>query len=335
MSTNVSQSAWWKRRPSAKRLLPVEQRGVLSALLAMGIILTLASPFFLTPANIGNLLVGVALVGIVAAGETVVMLSGGLDISVGSIVALAGVVSALVLTATHDAGSAILAGIAVGALAGFANGFIITTLRINALIVTLATLSIYLGLTYIVADGKAVGATDAAFSWIGNGGIFGIPNPIITLVVVFVVGHFILTYTTIGRNIYAMGGNAEAARLSGLNLSVYRIGLYTASGFLAGVSGVILTARLGSGQPIAGAGLELTAIAAVVLGGTSLSGGVGSMFGTALGVLVLGTLSNGLILLRIPAFYQFLARGTVLLLAVGLDHYRGRLGNLMERRSKR
>ncbi len=324
-----------RRRSKLQRLLPPELRGVLTALVVLCIILSFASPFFLTPANISNLLVGVALVGIVAAGETFVMLSGGLDISVGSIVALAGVVAAIVLTETQSAAVAVLAGVGIGAIAGIANGLIITQLRINALIVTLATMSIYLGLTYIVADGKAVGATDSTFSWIGNGSILGIPNPIIVLVLVFAIGHFILAYTTLGRNIYAIGGNAEAARLSGIDLTRYRIGLYTASGALAGLSGVILTARLGSGQPIAGAGLELTAIAAVVLGGTSLAGGVGSMFGTALGVLVLGTLSNGLILLRIPAFYQFLARGAVLLLAVGLDHYRGRLGNLMSRRSIR
>ena len=304
----------------------------MTALVVLCAVLTLASPFFLTPANIANLLVGVALMGIVAAGETLVMLSGGLDISVGSIVALAGVVSALVLTATHSAAAGVGAGLLVGALAGLANGLIITTLRINALIVTLATLSIYLGLTYIVGEGKAVGATDATFAWLGNGAVLGIPNPIVLLAVVFLVGHLVLAYTTIGRNIYAMGGNAEAARLSGINLSAYRVGLYTASGLLAGLSGVVLTARLGSGQPIAGTGLELAAIAAVVLGGTSLSGGIGSMFGTLLGVLVLGTLSNGLILLRIPAFYQFLARGAVLLLAVGLDHYRERLGTLVGRR---
>lgn len=324
-----------RRRSRLARILPPEQRGVLTALVALGVILTLASPVFLTPANIGNLLVAAAVMGIVAAGETFVMLSGGLDISVGSILAFAGVVSALVLTATHSAAIAVAAGLAIGAACGILNGLIITKLRINALIVTLATMSIYLGLTYIVGNGKAVGATDAVFSWLGNGNVLGIPNPIIVLVVVYVVGHFVLAYTTIGRNIYAMGGNAEAARLSGLDLTRYRIGLYTLSGTLAGLSGVILTARLGSGQPIAGTGYELTAIAAVVLGGTSLSGGVGSMIGTALGVLVLGTLSNGLILLRIPAFYQYLARGAVLLLAVGLDYYRGRIGSLMNRRSVR
>lgn len=333
MSETVSATP--RRRSTLQRLLPPEQRGVLTALVVLGVILSLSSPFFLTPGNIGNLLVGVALVGIVAAGETFVMLSGGLDISVGSIVAFAGVAAAIVLTETQSAWVAVVAGIATGALCGIFNGLIITTLRINALIVTLATMSIYLGLTYIVAGGKAVGATDATFSWLGNGSILEIPNPIIVLVLVFAIGHFVLAFTTLGRNIYAMGGNAEAARLSGIDLQRYRIGLYTTSGALAGLSGVILTARLGSGQPIAGAGLELTAIAAVVLGGTSLAGGVGSMFGTALGVLVLGTLNNGLILLRIPAFYQFLARGAVLLLAVGLDHYRGRLGKLMARRSSR
>ncbi len=323
------------RRPRLQRLLPPEQRGVLTALIVLCVILAIASQYFLTPANIANLLVGVALVGIVAAGETFVMLSGGLDISVGSIVAFSGVVAAIVLTATHNAGAAVFAGVATGAVSGILNGLIITTLRINALIVTLATMSIFLGLTYIVAGGKAVGATDATFSWLGNGNVLGIPNPIIVLVLVFVIGHFVLAYTTLGRNIYAMGGNAEAARLSGINLTRYRIGLYTTSGALAGLSGVILTARLGSGQPIAGAGVELTAITAVVLGGTSLSGGVGSMFGTALGVLVLGTLSNGLILLRVPAFYQYLTRGAVLLLAVGLDHYRGRISTIMSRRTSR
>lgn len=332
MSTPGSASQPRRRLPSASRLLPPELRGVLTALIVLGILLAFASPFFLTTANIGNLLVGVALMGIVAAGETLVMLSGGLDISVGSIVALTGVVSALVLTATHNAGIAVAAALLVGGLAGLMNGLIITTLRINALIVTLATMSIYLGLTYIVGEGKAVGATDATFAWLGNGSVLGIPNPIILLAIVYLLGQVVLSFTTIGRNIYAMGGNAEAARLAGLNLAKYRMGLYTASGLLAGLSGVVLTARLGSGQPIAGTGLELSAIAAVVLGGTSLSGGIGSLFGTLLGVLVLGTLSNGLILLRIPAFYQYLARGAVLLLAVGLDHYRERLGTLVGRR---
>ncbi|TDE09952.1 ribose ABC transporter permease [Jiangella asiatica] len=289
------------------------------ALAALVVSLSIASPYFLTTNNVLNIGVAVALVGVVAAGSTLVMIAGGLDVSVGSTVALAGVSAASVLSSTSSVALAIAAGVVVGGLAGLFNGLIITKLNINPLIATLGTLSVYRGLTFIVSDGVAIGVTEAPFLDIGSGRLAGIPNPLVILLVVFAVLAVVLHATDIGRNVYAIGGNAEAARLAGIRVDRYRTGLYTLNGLLAGLAGVVLTARLGSAQPLAGAGLELDAIAAVVLGGVALAGGIGTIGGTVLGVLVLGVLNNGLTILAIDSFYQYVARGGVLLVAVALD----------------
>lgn len=293
--------------------------GVALALVVLVSYLAFASPYFLTGNNLLNIGVSVALVGVVAAGSTLVMISGGIDISVGSTVALSGVAAAKALNATNSVAVAVVVALLVGAAAGAFNGLVVTKLGINPLITTLATMSVYRGLTFIVSDGKAIAATAAGFLDLGGGRVAGIPNPIVILVVVFGALLFVLRATDIGRNIYAIGGNPDAARLAGINIDRYRTGLYTLNGLLAGLSGVVLASRLGSGQPLAASGLELDAIAAVVLGGVALAGGIGTMSGTVLGVLVLGTLNNGLTILSVDSFWQYVARGGVLLLAVALD----------------
>lgn len=309
--------------------------GVVLALVALVAALSLSSPFFLTGSNLLNIGVAVALVGVVAAGSTLVMIAGGIDVSVGSTVALSGVSAAKTLTATGSVPLALAAGLLVGAAAGLVNGLIVTKLSINPLIATLGTLSVYRGLTFIASDGVAIGAAQPGFLDIGAGRFAGIPNPIVILVVVFAVLALVLHGTDTGRNVYAIGGNPDAARLAGIAVDRYRIGLYTLNGLLAGLSGVVLTARLGSGQPLAASGLELDAIAAVVLGGVALAGGIGTMGGTVLGVLVMGVLNNGLTILNIDSFYQYVARGTVLLVAVALDQFGQRRRQRAQARSSR
>lgn len=316
----MSSTTWSDRLGSgARALLHSERLGVIVALVALCLYLAWASPFFLTGSNILNIGTSIAIVGIVAAGSSIVMLAGGIDISIGSTVALAGIAGAQAMAAGYGPLIGVVVSITAGAIAGLANGLLVAVLGVNPLIATLGTLSIYRGLAFVFSDGVAVGASDPAFLEIGTGKTLGIPNPLLIMIAVFLLVGAILRWTRIGRNIYAIGGNADAARLAGINIRRYGIGVYVASGALSGVSAVVLTARLGSAQPLAAAGLELDAIAACVLGGISLAGGIGSIGGTVLGVLVLGVVNNGLNILQVDSFYQYVARGGVLLIAVALD----------------
>lgn len=305
----------------ARTLRSSERAGVVVALIALCVYLSTASEFFLTRDNILNIGTSIAIVGIVAAGSTIVMLGGGIDISIGSTVALAGIAAGKALEAGWGAEGAVVAAVVAGALAGLVNGLLVAGLGVNPLIATLGTLSVFRGLAFILSDGIAVSAADPRFLAIGSGRIAGLPAPLVVMIVVFAAVAFLLRSTRVGRNIYAMGGNPDAARLAGISLTRYRIGLYVASGALCGLSAVVLTARLGSAQPLAAAGLELDAIAACVLGGVALAGGIGAMGGTVLGVLVLGVVNNGLNILQVDSFYQYVARGGVLLIAVALDEW--------------
>lgn len=291
------------------------------ALLVVGII-SQTDKFLLT-ANLLNIGVAVSLVGLVAVVQTVVIVSGGLDISVGSIAGLASVSAALALQGTGNTALGILAAIAAGVACGLGNGLIVTVLRVNPVIATLATLSAYRGIAFLFTNGSAVGVLDETFNWLGTGRPLGIPVPIIILAVVAIAVHVMLRYTVAGRNIYAIGGNPVAARLSGINLSRYRLAVYTLSGVGAAIAGIVLTARTHSGQPASGSqGLELEAVTAALLGGCALNGGKGTVFGTILAVLLLGTLTNGMILLGIQSFYQLVAKGALLVLAVAIQQYR-------------
>ena len=284
---------------------------------------TLRGDVFFSTRNLLNIGMGVAILGVLAISQTGVIVSGGLDISVGSIVGLTTVATAMTIQATDAAGLGILAGLIVGGLAGLMNGLLITYGRINAVIVTLGTMAIFRGIAFILSNGQSISIFNDAFRWIGTGRIIGLPVPLWILVAVAVGFYIFMHKSIVGRNYYAIGGNPVVARLSGLDIPRYRVAIYIVSGVMAGVGGILLAARTGSGQPISGSdGLELEAITAAFLGGCAMQGGRGTVIGALLGVAIIGVLNNGMILTAVPTFYQMLAKGTLLILAVFLAEYR-------------
>ena len=283
----------------------------LIALALLVVVVSILSPSFLTTKNIFNVLRQTSVNAIIAAGMTFVILTGGIDLSVGSILAISGAVCASIVA------------LAIGAVVGFLNGFIISKGKLQPFIATLATMTVFRGLTLVFTDGKPItlgsGDLAVAFGKIGGGSIFGIPTPAIIMIVVFLVCGYVLNNTTMGRHTYALGSNEDAAKLSGLNTDKIKIAVYTISGILAAVAGIIITSRLFSAQPTAGNSYELDAIAAVVLGGTSLTGGKGKISKTIVGALIMGVLSNALNLLDVSSYYQMMVKGVVILIAVLLD----------------
>lgn len=316
--------------PAGRRL--VGRIGIhnISLLLALVILVaifgSLRGDVFFSPRNILNIGLAVTILGVLAMSQTVVIVSGGLDISVGAIVGLTTVSTALAIEVMGPGGG-IMAGLLVGALAGLFNGLVITYGRVNAVIVTLGTMAIFRGIAFILTDGQSVSIFDDTFRFIGRGVLFGLPFPIWILIASAVVFHVFLSRTIAGRNVYALGGNPVVARFSGINVPGYRVAIYVMSGVAAGVGGILLAARTGSGQPISGSqGLELEAITAAVLGGCALAGGKGTIPGALLGVAVIGILNNGMILTAVPTFYQLLAKGSLLILAVVLAEYQQNRG---------
>jgi ribose transport system permease protein len=286
-------------------------------------IVGILSPSFFTVANILNVLRQTSINGVIAAGMTFVILTGGIDLSVGSILGFSGAIAASALASGQNIFVTIILTLGVGALVGFLNGVIIAKGKLQPFIVTLATMTILRGATLVFTDGKPISlgsaASSVSFSKIGGGSILGIPTPIIIMILSFAICYYILTQTKMGRYTYALGGNEEATRLSGLNADRIKIFVYTISGLLSAVAGIIITSRLFSAQPNAGDGYELDAIAAVVLGGTKLAGGKGKITGTIIGALIIGVLSNALNLLNVSSYFQQIAKGVVILIAVLLD----------------
>lgn len=299
----------------------VQKLGPLFGLLLIVVIISIMSPSFLTADNIFNVLRQVSISALIAFGMTFVILTGGIDLSVGSTLALTGAVAATLLAGGYDPFIAMAAALALGLVLGAVNGIIIAKGKVAPFIATLATMTIYRGLTLVYTDGKPVsGLGDhLAFQMFGKGYLLGIPVPIVTMAVAFLVLYFILRKTTFGRRVYAIGGNAEASRLSGINVDRTTIAVYALTGMLAAMSALILTSRLNSAQPTAGTSYELDAIAAVVLGGTSLTGGRGWIFGTLVGALIIGVLNNGLNLIGVSSFFQQVVKGIVILFAVLID----------------
>ena len=295
----------------------------LVGLLALIAIVSVLSPSFLSTKNIFNILRQTSVNGIIAAGMTFVILTGGIDLSVGSILAISGAICASILVNGQNIVIAVLAALLVGAVVGFLNGFIITKGKLQPFIATLATMTILRGLTLVYTDGKPItlGSGEIAlnFGQIGGGKILGIPTPALIMILVFLVCAYVLKNTKMGRYTYALGSNEEATKLSGLNTDKIKIAVYTLSGILASIAGIIITSRLFSAQPTAGDGYELDAIAAVVLGGTSLTGGKGKISGTIIGALIIGVLSNALNILDVSSYYQMMVKGAVILIAVLLD----------------
>jgi ribose transport system permease protein len=293
--------------------------GIFLVLLLLIALMAAIAPNFLSVDNAVNVARSVSINAILAAGMTVVILTGGIDLSVGSILAVAGVAGVLLATNGVPAPLALLGGILVGALCGAVNGALIAWLALPAFIVTLGSLTYLRGLAYSLLDGQPLVASDLSYRGIGNGSVAGIPQPVVVMLVVYAIFWFLLERTRFGRHVYAVGGNIEAARLAGINVKRVLLSTYMLAGAAAGVAGLIFSARVLSAQPTAGQGYELDAIAAVVLGGTSLAGGRGRIFGTLVGAIIIGVLSNGLILLDVPFFYQLMIKGVVIIIAIALD----------------
>jgi ribose transport system permease protein len=304
-----------------KALENVQRLGALIGLIFIIIILSLLSPSFLDISNILNVLRQVSVNALIAFGMTLVILTGGIDLSVGSMLALGSAITALFLSQGMSPFLAIVLGLVAGGLMGALNGIIITQGKVAPFIATLATMTIFRGLTLVLTDGRPItGLSDSMFfKYIGQGYIWWIPLPVIWMLIAFIIIYFILRKTVFGRSIYAIGGNEEASILSGLKTVKTKIWVYTLTGILSVFAGLILTSRLNSAQPNAGMSYELDAIAAVVLGGTSLSGGRGWVFGTLIGALIIGVLNNGLNLLNVSPFFQQVVKGGVILLAVLID----------------
>jgi ribose transport system permease protein len=286
---------------------------------------TALTPFFLTFNNVTTIGTNIAFIGLMAAAGTPLIIAGGLDLSVAAVAGMAGTVLALSHAEGLNIWLACLVAFGVGALVGWINGIIVTRGGLNPLIVTLGTMSIVTGLSLVLTGGLSQPLIIPAFNWLGSGRLLSVPFPLILMVITFMVIAFVLARTPFGRFVYAAGGNAEASRLLGIPVARTQLTLYVISGIAGALAGLILAAMLGAAAPDAAGQHLLTIIAAIILGGTSLFGGRGSVWGTLLAVLILGTLNNGLTLLDVSSFWQDVTRGVVLLAAVALDQLRVRL----------
>ncbi|MBM4169906.1 MAG: ribose ABC transporter permease [Ignavibacteria bacterium] len=302
--------------------------GIGFALLVEIAIFSALSPHFFTTDNLLNVMLQISITAIVAVGMTFVILTAGIDLSVGSLMAFVGVVATsmlkLDLRLEYAFPLAMLAGLLLGAASGLIAGTLVTRFRITPFIVTLALMTIWRGLAFVYTEGRPVWELPEAFALLGNGRTLGIPNPTIVMIVVFVTAYVVLSHTRFGRYIYAIGGNPEAARLAGIGVKRIVTQVYVVCGVLSAASGILLASRMNSGQPNAGIMYELDVIAAVVVGGTSLFGGRGTVTGTFLGSLLIGVLRNGLNLLNVGSYVQQVVVGVVILLAVLLDQWKKR-----------
>ena len=293
--------------------------GIALALVALVVALSLLSPSFLATTNLLNVLRQISVNALLAFGMTTVILAAGIDLSVGSVLAFSGALAAGFSVAGWPPALAMVAALAVGAVLGVFNGLFVAYARIAPFIVTLAGLTIFRGATLVYTDGRPITGLPDSFDALGNGVTVGVPVPIWVMVAFLALTYFLLHYTALGRAIYAVGGNEEAARLSGIPIASVKVFTYGYSGLASALGGLVLTGRLNSAQPTAGSGFELDAIAAVVVGGTSLSGGRGGVIGSFLGAAIIGVLNNGMNLLNVSAFYQQIVKGGVILGALLID----------------
>jgi ribose/xylose/arabinose/galactoside ABC-type transport system permease subunit len=305
-------------------------------LLVLMLIFALLEPRFLHPINLFNVMRQISITGLIAIGMTFVILTAGIDLSVGSILALAGLVAASVAkgglsdrftvgaiqeAAGHGWPLALLAALGVGLACGFVQGLAITRLKVPPFVVTLGGLSAFRGAALLFAGGGPISGFSADYTWWGQGKVGPVPVPVIIFLAFAVLAHVVLRYTRFGRHVYAVGGNPEAARLAGLNVGRITLSVYVIIGFFAGLAGFVLSARLNSAEAVAGIGYELTVIASVVIGGTSLFGGTGSVFGTVIGSILIGTLINGLVLMNVSTYIQQIIIGVIIVLAVAFDQF--------------
>jgi ribose transport system permease protein len=304
-----------------RRSLP-KVTALVVVLIAELITFSILAPEFLTRNNFLNVLTAISVTGIVAMPGTLLIVAGQFDLSVASITALTGVAMATAAE-SHSLVVGILVAFAVGIAAGLANGFLVTVVGVNALITTLGMLSVLSGLARVIADGLSVPV--AGFSTLGTARPLGIPLPVLVFLAVVVMFSFLGRFTTFGRSVYAIGSNPKAARLAGIRTKQIVVGLFVLSGVACALAGLILTSMLGSASPIAATGLELSVVTAIVLGGTTLSGGEGTVFGTLIGLMIVGFLNNGLIIKGVDPFWQYVAQGGLLIGAVSFDRLRLRI----------
>jgi inositol transport system permease protein len=323
----------------------IRKYAIVIIFLVMFVGMWLLSDAFLQPRNLFNVVRQISVMGLIAIGVTMVIITTGIDLSSGSVAALAAVVAASLAQRVDWDGAKypglelplivpILAALAIGALCGYINGGLIARFKIPAFIATLGMMTVARGFALIYSDRPVSGLTDT-YNFIGQGEILkilpipnqpplGIPLPVIILALVAIGSHIMLNNTRFGRHIYAIGGNEQAALISGLNVGRIKIGVYTIAGLLAGLAGLVLSSRIGSGQPGLAVGIELDAIAAAVIGGTSLSGGIGTIWGTIIGALIIGVLNNGLDLLNVSAYWQTIVKGSIIVAAVIIDQRKHR-----------
>ncbi len=317
------------------KTIDMKEYGIIVFFLLLMLTLSFVARGFSSTENLINISRQVALVGIVAVGMTMVMISGGIDLSVGSIIAASGVTSAYLITQTglNPVFAGIL-GIGVGGLVGLLNGFLISKLNIPPFIATLATMAGARGLAYVITEGMPIYGFPDEFAFIGQGYLSFIPVPVVVMILVFGVGYFLLNKVPFGKYVYGIGGNEEAARLSGVNVGNVKLLVYVINGLLSGLAGVILLSRIMTAVPNSGNGFEMDVITGVVLGGVSMSGGEGKLRGVLIGVLIMGVLSNGMMILGFVEYYQWIVRCFVLIIAVGFDRNIGLLSSRMGRTSK-
>ena len=307
---------------AAKTWRLLNKSGIVMVFAILFVVLCFSVPDFLTSRNMQGLLLSVTLIGSIAVTMMFVLALGEVDLSVASIVALSGVVASTLITATHSVLLGVTAGVIAGGAVGLVNGVLVARYRINSLIVTLAMMEVVRGLAFIVSNGDAVMISEERFFDLGGGSFLGISYPIWSNIVGFVVFGFILRKTVFGKNVLAVGGNGEAALLAGLPVMRIKILVFVLQGLVTGFAGVMLASRMSLGDPKTSVGLELGVISACVLGGVSLTGGVATISGVLVGVLIMGSVQDAMSLLNVPTFYQYLIRGGILLLAVFFDHIR-------------
>ena len=324
MNSNVlNKPSESKKKPLISKQWFIEQKSLI-ALILLIIVVSFMNEYFFTVDNILNILRQTSVIAILAAGMTLVILTAGIDLSVGSILALCGAFAATMIGMEVPVLIAVPISLFAGAALGSMTGVIIAKGKVQAFIATLVTMTLLRGVTMVYTDGRPIstGFTDVAdsFAWFGTGYMFGIPVPVWLMISVFAGIWYLLNHTRFGRYIYALGGNESATQLSGINVDRIKIGVYAICGGLSALAGIIITSRLSSAQPTAGMGYELDAIAAVVLGGTSLAGGKGRIMGTLVGALIIGVLNNALNLLDVSSYYQMIVKAVVILLAVLVDN---------------
>jgi ribose transport system permease protein len=305
--------------PGLPRWMRAHEIRILGVNVVVGILLTLATPHFLNADNLTAVAIGFATDAIIAVAMTMILITGGFDLSVGAVLALGGMIAGICLHAGWNMWTAIACALVSGALIGAANGLIITRIKVNPLITTLGMMSIVNSLTLVISGGYPLSSFPKAFLFIGQGFVFGIPFSVLTMIILIIIGDILLRNARGLRLLYYVGSNENAAMLSGIPVRLVRFWVYVFGGFMAGLAGVIATSRLSSAFPLAGSGTELRVISACVIGGASLAGGEGSILGSLLGVLLMGLISNGLVLLNVSTYWQGIVSGSILIAAVTFD----------------